>query len=68
MLSDKALAAMRDIVTHGKFAVEYSRSAKAGNAADRAKAIFAVVRCLEIVSEASRRLPESLKQTYPLIP
>jgi uncharacterized protein with HEPN domain len=29
---------------------------------------FAVIRCLEIVSEASRRLPDELKARHPSIP
>jgi len=33
-------------------------------AADR-KTVYAVVRALEIISEASRRLPEELKQRHP---
>lgn len=35
--------------------------------ADR-KTVYAVVRCLEIVSEAVRRLPDDLKARYPDIP
>lgn len=29
--------------------------------------LYAVIRCLEIISEASRRLPETLKQRHPSI-
>ena len=29
--------------------------------------VYAVIRCLEIISEASRRLPEDLKVKYPSI-
>jgi len=32
------------------------------------KTIFAVVRALEIIGEATRKLPESLKNKYPKIP
>lgn len=32
------------------------------------RTVFAVTRCLEIVSEASRRLPDSLKERWPAIP
>jgi uncharacterized protein with HEPN domain len=31
------------------------------------RTVYAVVRCLEIVSEASRRLPEDLKARHPNI-
>jgi len=30
--------------------------------------LYAVTRCLEIISEASRRLPETLKSRHPSIP
>jgi uncharacterized protein with HEPN domain len=29
--------------------------------------LYAVIRCLEIISEASRRLPEALKERHPAI-
>jgi uncharacterized protein with HEPN domain len=29
--------------------------------------VYAIIRCLEIISEASRRLPEELKANHPLI-
>jgi uncharacterized protein with HEPN domain len=32
------------------------------------RTLYAVTRCLEIISEASRRLPSELKQRYPDIP
>jgi uncharacterized protein with HEPN domain len=32
------------------------------------RSLYAVVRCLEIISEASRRLPDDLKARYPSIP
>lgn len=32
------------------------------------RTIYAVTRCLEIVSEASRRLPEDLKSRHPAVP
>ena len=32
------------------------------------RTIYAVIRCLEIISEASRRLPMPLKQRHPAIP
>ena len=32
------------------------------------RTVYAVTRCLEIISEASRRLPPSLKDRHPSIP
>jgi len=38
-----------------------------GFRADR-RTVYAVIRCLEIISEASRRLPDELKARHPEIP
>ena len=35
--------------------------------ADR-RTLYAVIRCLEIVSEAARRLPETLRERHPELP
>ena len=32
------------------------------------RAVYAVTRCLEIISEASRRLPIDLKSRHPIVP
>lgn len=32
------------------------------------KTVFAVVRALEIIGEASKRIPESVRQAYPAVP
>jgi uncharacterized protein with HEPN domain len=34
---------------------------------DDTRTVYAVIRCLEIISEASRRLPTDLKARYPSI-
>lgn len=36
--------------------------------ADNVMAVYAVTRCLEIISEASRRLPDDLKARHPVVP
>jgi uncharacterized protein with HEPN domain len=35
---------------------------------DDRRTVYAVIRCLEIISEASRRLPAELKDRHPHIP
>lgn len=40
-----------------------------GSAFDKdVKTLYAVVRCLEIISEASRDIPDTIKQEHPEIP
>jgi len=34
---------------------------------DDVRTVYAVTRCLEIISEASRRLPDEMKKRYPSI-
>lgn len=67
MLSDRASLAARDIIEHCDFAQDILREAQGNLAGDR-RSLYAIVRCLEIISEASRRLPDTLKSRYPAIP
>jgi uncharacterized protein with HEPN domain len=65
---DPLRGALRDIREH----IELARSFVAGMSfesfsADRRTA-YAVTRCLEIISEASRKLPLDLKARHPAIP
>jgi uncharacterized protein with HEPN domain len=67
MLSSAATAALRDIAHH----IDLAASFAAGFDYDRFRAdprtVYAVTRCLEIISEASRRLPDDLKARHPSI-
>ncbi|HVA39484.1 MAG TPA: HepT-like ribonuclease domain-containing protein [Candidatus Binataceae bacterium] len=59
---------LRDIAHH----IDLASNFAAGFDADTFKAdlrtVYAVTRCLEIISEASRRLPDELKARHPSIP
>jgi uncharacterized protein with HEPN domain len=67
MPSDAADAALRDILRHieiaGQFVAGFNWAAFHGDL----RTIYAVTRCLEIISEASRRLPDELKARHPSI-
>jgi uncharacterized protein with HEPN domain len=67
MLSSAATTALRDIAHH----IDLAASFAAGFDYDRFRAdprtVYAVTRCLEIISEASRRLPDDLKTRHPSI-
>jgi uncharacterized protein with HEPN domain len=67
MRSDPATTALRDILRHidlaNDFVAGFDRAAFDGDV----RTIYAVTRCLEIVSEASRRLPDELKARHPAI-
>jgi uncharacterized protein with HEPN domain len=68
MLSDRARLALVDIRDNIGLARQFVAGLSAeAFAADR-RAFYAVTRCLEIVSEAARRLPPSLRARHPELP
>ncbi|MBV8739566.1 MAG: DUF86 domain-containing protein [Alphaproteobacteria bacterium] len=67
MRSDAPLAALRDIVHHIDLAVQFTAGFDYEAFVADPRTVYAVTRCLEIISEASRRLPEGLKVRHPSI-
>ena len=67
MLSRQADSALRDILHHIELAAAFSAGLDAGAFKGALKTLYAVTRCLEIISEASRRLPDDLKARHPSI-
>lgn len=68
MPSKSPLTALRDISHH----IDLARNFVAGFEYDAFRSdertVYAVIRCLEVISEASRRLPADLKARHPSIP
>src|SRR5580658_5223439 len=67
MLSDAARAALRDIDRHIDLAIEFVAGVSYETFRDDTRSVYAVTRCLEIISEASRRLPDEMKARHPSI-
>jgi uncharacterized protein with HEPN domain len=67
MPSDAAVAALRDMDYHIGLAIQFVADLNYEEFRDDTRTIYAVTRCLEIISEASRRLPEDLKARHPSI-
>ncbi|MGO9061252.1 MAG: DUF86 domain-containing protein [Candidatus Binataceae bacterium] len=68
MPSKSPLTALRDILHHIDLAVTFVEGFHyEGFRADE-RTVYAVTRCLEVISEASRRLPADLKARHPSIP
>ena len=67
MLSDAATAALRDIEHHINLATAFVAGLGYEAFRDDTRTVYAVTRCLEIISEASRRLPDELKARHPTI-
>src|SRR5436309_86350 len=64
MPSNPADIALRDILHHIELVKAFMADAEREAFVGDTKTVYAVTRCLEIISEASRRLPESLKARH----
>ena len=67
MPSDAATVLL-DIEHHIKLAEQFVTDLDFPEFQDDLRSLYAVIRYLEIISEASRRLPDELKARHPLIP
>ena len=67
MPSKPADTALRDILHHIDLAAKFSAGFDRASFKYDIKTVYAVTRCLEIISEASRRLPDDLKGRHPAI-
>ena len=67
MLSEATVAALRDIGYHIALANNFVSGSDLATFRDDLRTFYAVTRCLEIISEASRRLPDELKARHPSI-
>ena len=67
MPSDSGSAVPRDIDYHIGLAHHFAAGLSFETFRDDLRTLYAVTRCLEIISEASRRLPAELKQRHAAI-
>jgi len=67
MPSEAAIAALRDIAHHIDLALSFAAGFDYEAFVADARTVYAVTRCLEIISEASRRLPDDLQARHPSI-
>jgi len=68
MPSKAADTALLDILYHINLAASFAAGFDRDSFKQDVKTIYAVTRCLEIISEASRRLPDDLKKRHAFIP
>src|SRR5258706_1019720 len=59
--------ALRDILHHIDLAAHFAAGLDYERFQQDMRTVYAVTRCLEIISEASRRLPEAMKSRHPSI-
>ncbi len=67
MSSKRPEAALLDIRHHIELVRQFSAGLDYAAFEADLRTIYAIVRCLEIISEASRRLPDELKARHPEI-
>ena len=67
MPSRPADTALRDILHHIELAETFSAGFDRASFKQDIKTVYAVTRCLEIISEASRRLPNDLKTRHSAV-
>jgi uncharacterized protein with HEPN domain len=68
MLSERERGALRDMLRHIDLAESFARGRSFESFSEDLMPLYAVIRCLEIISEASRRLSEELKARHPQTP
>jgi uncharacterized protein with HEPN domain len=68
MLSETERGALRDILDHIDLAHRFVEGRTFDKVRDDLMVLYAVVRCLEIISEASRRLSDELKGRHAHMP
>jgi uncharacterized protein with HEPN domain len=64
---DPAASTLRDILYNIDLAEQFTSGMTRTAFLSDVRSIYAVTRCLEIISEASRRLPDDLKGRHPSI-
>lgn len=67
MPSDPSENVLRDILRQIDLAASFVAGFEPTAFLNDTRTVYAVTRCLEIISEASRRLPDDLKARYPSI-
>jgi len=68
MPSEQDTATLREMLDHVGLAEKFASGRSFESLRDDPMPLYAIVRCLEIISEASRRLSVELKAHYPEIP
>src|ERR1700736_6731022 len=67
MPSDAASNTLHDIIHHIDLAMSFVSGYDRASFIADVRTVYAVTRCLEVISEASRRLPPDLKARHPSI-
>jgi uncharacterized protein with HEPN domain len=67
-LSEKERGALHDMLLHIELAERFAQGRTIESLRNDPMPLYAIIRCLEIISEASRRLSDELKARHPQMP
>lgn len=59
---------LTDILTYMEYAEEFTKGKKEKEFLKDRKTSFAVLRCIEVIGEATKHIPEEIRDKYPSIP
>jgi uncharacterized protein with HEPN domain len=59
---------IEDIIEHMKYAEEFIKFMTFEEFANDKKTVLSVTKCIEIVGEAAKQIPDSIREKYPEIP
>jgi uncharacterized protein with HEPN domain len=68
MLSEKERGSLRDMLRHIDLAEQFAKGRTVESLHGDPMPLYAVIRCLEVISEASRRLSNEFKARHPQMP
>jgi uncharacterized protein with HEPN domain len=68
MLSNRTRLGLTDIRDNIRLAKQFATGLSVEALKADRRTFYALTRCLEIISEAARRLPQSLRNRYPELP
>ena len=69
MISERrTLLCIEDVIENARLAIEFCQDTDEAHFAEDTKLVFAVTRALEIVGEAARSIPDSVRAQAPEVP
>lgn len=59
---------LRDVLEHAELAQSFVRGISGDDFLQDEKTVFAVIRALEVVGEATKKIPQEVREKYPNVP
>jgi uncharacterized protein with HEPN domain len=65
---DRSRQAIQDMLDNARLAMDFAAGREADDVQADLRTLYAVIRCLEIISEASRRVAPAVQARHPALP